>query len=155
MLLSAVAIFFINRMQFVPRSVLPLYGMLLLAGLGGDRLIYRWLKDRKLALSGGRRTLVVGAGEAAEMLVRDMLIRSREYLPVVMADDDPSKIGRDIHGIRVAGSVGKVPDLCARHRVELILIAIPVYGVFVAGRGIYRRFAKAKVKAEEQPDEQK
>jgi FlaA1/EpsC-like NDP-sugar epimerase len=124
-LLSAVAIFFINRMQFVPRSVLPLYGMLLLAGLGGDRLIYRWLKDRKLALSGGRRTLVVGAGEAAEMLVRDMLIRSREYLPVVMADDDPSKIGRDIHGIRVAGSVGKVPDLCARHRVELILIAIP------------------------------
>jgi len=125
-LLAGAAIFFINRMQYVPRSVLPLYGMLMLAGLGGNRLIYRWVKDRRLALSGGRRTLVVGAGEAAEMLVRDMLIRNRGgYLPIVLVDDDAGKIGRDIHGIRVAGAVDDVPEICTRYRIELILIAIP------------------------------
>jgi FlaA1/EpsC-like NDP-sugar epimerase len=124
-LMSAALIFLVNRMENIPRSVLPLFGMLMLAGLGGDRLIYRWLKDRRLALSGGRRTLVVGAGEAAEMLVRDMLIRSREYWPVVLADDDPGKIGRDIHGIPVAGAIDGLAAICRKYRVELILIAIP------------------------------
>lgn len=123
---AALLLFFINRMQYVPRSVIPLYGMLMLAGLGGSRLVYRWLKDRRLALDGGRRTLVIGAGEAAEMLVRDMLIRGRgEYWPVALLDDDPRKIGRDIHGIPVAGGIERLPDYCRQQRIELILIAIP------------------------------
>lgn len=125
-LATALVIFFVNRMQYIPRSVLPLYGMLMLAGLGVDRLLYRWMKDKKLALVGGKRTLVVGAGEAAEMLVRDMLIRGRgEYWPVALVDDDPAKIGRDIHGIPVFGSIKELPAVCRQRRIELILIAIP------------------------------
>ena len=72
-LVSAAVIFVWTRMQDVPRSIFPLYGLILILLLGGPRMIYRWVKERALYASVTKRALIVGAGRAGEMLVRDVL----------------------------------------------------------------------------------
>ncbi len=126
MLVSAVLIFFLMRLQSVPRSVFPLYALLLGTLLGGPRLLYRWLKDRRLYTQAGRRVLIVGAGRAGEMLAREML-RAPEhtYEPVGFVDDDPARRGSEIHGVRVLGDCEAIPELVVRHGVESIVVAMP------------------------------
>jgi FlaA1/EpsC-like NDP-sugar epimerase len=103
-LIAAVALFVVNRLAGVPRSVIPLYMGLLVLLLATPRLLYRIWKDRGAALSPGQRALVVGAGKAGEMLVRDLLrARDARFAPVAFVDDNPSKKGREIHGVRVKG----------------------------------------------------
>jgi len=82
------SVFLFYRLQAIPRSILILYPLFLFLGLSGPRLIYRWIKDRHLYLkpSQGRRALIIGAGRAGEMLVREML-RENEYLPIGFLDD--------------------------------------------------------------------
>ncbi len=116
----------INRLDGVPRTVLILYPILLAIGLSAPRILYRLIRDRHLAgiaVSGGR-ALIVGAGTAGELLVRDLL-RRREYFPVGFIDDDPRKIGLDMHGVRVLGTREQLGDLIVRERVELVILALP------------------------------
>ena len=124
--LSAVAIFLLTRMQDVPRSVLPLFGILLLIGLGGPRLFYRWLKERRVRAVADTRVLVAGAGEAGELLIRDML-RDNTYgwRPVALVDDASEKRGRELHGVRVVAKCARIPDVVKEHRVDLVLLAVP------------------------------
>jgi FlaA1/EpsC-like NDP-sugar epimerase len=125
-LASLALIFLLTRMQHVPRSVIPLYSLLLFSILAGNRLIYRWLKDYPTHKYGGKRVLIVGAGEAAELLVRDMLRhRDKHFVPVAFVDDGQNKIGRELHGIRVVGNTGEIPVLVQKLKIDLVLIAIP------------------------------
>ena len=124
-LLAALAIFFITGMEEVPRAVLPLYALLLFGLLGGSRALYQYLQSRHLA-GDGRRVLIIGAGESAGMLTRDMMRNGGgPYLPIGMIDDDPGKRGLEIHGVRVLGAFEDIPSLVKEHAVELIIIAIP------------------------------
>ena len=129
MAFSAVAVFLFSRMEGVPRSVFPLYGLLLIMLLGGSRLAVRWSKDHHIYQGGGRRVLIVGAGKAGEMLVRDLL-RSRDeaYEPVGFVDDSVRKQGREIHGVRVLGSCDEMIDFAERMDVGLIVLALPSAG---------------------------
>ena len=104
--LLAVALFLLFRLEYVPRSVFIIDAALLIVLLGGPRLFYRFLKDHSLGSKGLRdKVLVVGAGAAGEGLVRDLLrMRPLVYTPVAFVDDDASKQGREIHGIRVVGN---------------------------------------------------
>lgn len=124
--LSSVAIFFITRMVDVPRSVIPLFGMLLVAYLSGPRLLYRWLKERALRANRSTRVLVVGAGSSGEGLVREM---SRDpalgWKPVGFVDDASEQRGREIHGVRVLAKCGRLPDVVREHRVDLVVLATP------------------------------
>jgi FlaA1/EpsC-like NDP-sugar epimerase len=126
-LVSAALIFGLTRLQGVPRSVFLLDGLLLLGLLGGPRLVYRWLKDQHLYKSNhGKRALVVGAGRAAEMLVRDMIHdEDGPYRPVVLVDDDPRRHGRELHGLPVRGPCSEIPALASQYGAELVLIAVP------------------------------
>lgn len=120
----AAVLFLATRMEGIPRSVLPIYALLLVALLGGPRFAYRWWKDRRLYQMEGTKALVVGAGRAGEMLVRDLLRDSnRKYEPWAFVDDDPKKQGQDIHGIRVIGTIEDIAELAGD--VDIILIAVP------------------------------
>ncbi len=126
MAFSAVVVFLFTRMDGIPRSVFPLYGLLLVALLGSSRLAVRWSKDRHIYQGEGCRVLIVGAGKAGEMLVRDLL-RSRDeiYEPVGFVDDSLRKLGREIHGVRVLGSCDEMIDFAERLDIDLIVLALP------------------------------
>ncbi len=124
--LIAVALYLYSRLEDVPRSVVPLYVMLLGLLLAGPRLIYRMWKDQGIPLAAGQRALVVGAGRAAELLVRDLLrVRDARFTPVALVDDSPAKKGSEIHGVRVRGACERIPDLIEMLDIETILIAVP------------------------------
>lgn len=125
-LMSVLAVFLAARLHNLPRSVLPLYSILLLLILGGSRLLYRGYKDRGYFIRNGMRVLVVGAGSAGESLVRDLLRdKNKNYLPVAFVDDAPGKQGRELHGIRVMGTCDLIPDLTKRYLIDRIIIALP------------------------------
>jgi len=120
-----ISLFLITRLNNIPRSIFPLYALLLLIALGGSRFIYRWLKDKTLSDS-GKRVLIVGAGRGGEGIVRDLLrMQKRAYLPVAFVDDGHDKQGREIHGIRVVGSTAAIAKIVERFSIELIIIAVP------------------------------
>ncbi len=120
------ALFLINRMNLVPRSIFPLYGLLLILMISGPRLLYRWIKEHYLQEIDSRKALVVGAGAAGEMLVQDLL-RDPSYgcFPVGIVDDNPGKRGREIHGVRVLGGGDRIPEFADRTGAEIVLLALP------------------------------
>jgi FlaA1/EpsC-like NDP-sugar epimerase len=119
-------LFVFNRMEGVPRSVPVLYLVLQTILLAGPRLIYRWIKDHRLALREGQRVLIVGAGRAGEMLARDMLRDPQlPYHPVAFVDDKLRRRGGEVHGIQVRGSTNEIPELAESLSVDLIMLAIP------------------------------
>lgn len=123
---TATVLFLITRLENIPRSVFVLDAIILMLLLGGPRFLYRWIKDQHLYTGAGKRTLIVGAGDAGEMLTRDLL-RDRTYAwqPVAFVDDHPRKQGKDIHGIPVAGTCDEITSVVSDFQVELILIALP------------------------------
>jgi len=108
-----------------PRSIFIIDAVLLLLLLGGVRLSRRLWAELTRS-SSGQRVLVIGAGDAGEMIVRDMKNDpARTYHPVGFVDDDRSKQGRRIHGLPVLGSAAKLPEILEALKPEEILIAMP------------------------------
>ena len=120
-------LFFFARPPFeLPRVVPILYGFVLGSGLGGARLLFRWLKDYRHFFGNSKRVLIVGAGNAGEGLVRDLLRYDNHlYQPVAILDDNPAKLGRDIHGVRIVGKCDKIAELVHQYNIDLVFIAIP------------------------------
>ncbi|MBK9129416.1 MAG: polysaccharide biosynthesis protein [Phycisphaerales bacterium] len=72
------------------------------------------------------KLLIIGAGNAGENVVREILrMPVMRYRVVGFLDDDPAKQGSQIHGIEVLGNVSQVKEICAEYSVDEILIAIP------------------------------
>lgn len=112
--------------QGVPRSVFLLYPTLLIAALGGTRLLFRAFRNNFRNFSAAERVLIIGAGQAAEGLIRDILRdSSKQYIPIAVLDDAEGKKGREIHGIRVVGKISKIPEVVETYDIDLILIALP------------------------------
>ena len=124
--LITLALFFYNRLSGVPRSVPLLYTLILLALLSIPRFVYRFWKEHGFIERMGQRALIIGAGSAGEMLVRDFLSNPDSgYVPVIFADDQPGKYRREIRGIQVAGQVEHLPELIRQWDIEVVLIAVP------------------------------
>ncbi|MCK9607875.1 MAG: polysaccharide biosynthesis protein [Methylomonas sp.] len=119
-------LFLYNRLEGLPRSVIPLYMLILLALLCIPRFVYRFWKERDIVERVGLRALIVGAGSAGDMLIRDLLSNPNSgYIPILFADDHPSKINREIRGVRVAGRIEQIPALTKQWEIDVVLIAIP------------------------------
>ena len=77
--------------------------------------------------SGLPRTLIVGAGETGSIAVKRMLSGNSNMpgCPVGLVDDDFSKIGNRVHGVKVLGTCNNIPALCEGGRIDQIVIAMP------------------------------
>lgn len=124
-LFIVLTLFFFNRLESTPRSVFPLYAMILIMILGGARFVFRWLKDYGRLLK-GKRVLIVGAGRSGESLVRDMLRTENEnYLPVAFIDDHDNRQGFEIQGVRVVGKISDLEAIAHKLAIDLVVIAQP------------------------------
>jgi FlaA1/EpsC-like NDP-sugar epimerase len=121
------ALFILFRLEEIPRSILILYPVLLVMCLGTPRLAYRFVKDRRMALdttAAVKTCLIVGAGRAGDMLVREML-RDPQYFPAGFLDDRAELKNTELHGVRVLGPVKDIAAICRSIPVDFIVIAIP------------------------------
>jgi FlaA1/EpsC-like NDP-sugar epimerase len=108
-----------------PRSIFVIDALLLTLLLGGIRMPHR-LYAELVTGKRGKRILIFGAGDAAEMIVRNMKTnREHLYHPVGFVDDDRTKVGRQIHGVRVLGTRLDLPRILEQYRPAEVLIAIP------------------------------
>jgi FlaA1/EpsC-like NDP-sugar epimerase len=124
--LIALGLLFFTNIQLMPRSVVPIYALLLIILLGSSRLLVRWCKDYGRFFNQGKRVLIIGAGQAGEGLVRDLLrYVDKLYYPIAFVDDASTKQGKEIHGIRVVGKCKNIPEIVKKWPIELIIIALP------------------------------
>jgi FlaA1/EpsC-like NDP-sugar epimerase len=124
--LFALAVLMTGQSGF-PRSVVGIEFLLSLVMLLGVRLAWRsWAERGPRWSEGATRALIVGAGDAGELLVRDMVRNpDRKLLPIGFVDDAPAKKGTRIHGVEVVGTRGDLPRLVAERRADLIVLAMP------------------------------
>ena len=72
----------------------------------------------------GRRVLIYGAGDGGELLLRELRNNSELQLsPVGFVDDDPSKSGKVLHGLRVFGGNGDLGQVCEQQEVDEVVIS--------------------------------
>jgi FlaA1/EpsC-like NDP-sugar epimerase len=113
----------------VPRGIWIIDLLVLLAFITGSRLLARTLIERPAAgtiVARGKEVLIVGAGDAAEQILREMLrTPSLGYTPIGLVDDDPRKKNLRLHGVRVLGTTADLRLLLRDHRPDELLIAIP------------------------------
>ena len=115
------------RLEGIPRTILILYPFFLIFFLGAPRLIYRVWRDHRFdfkTISDSRRALIIGAGNAADMLVREIL-RDSNYVPIGLLDNNEQLFHSEIHGIRVLGKIDNVVNICKKKDIDIILISIP------------------------------
>lgn len=128
------AMFLISRLEFIPRSTLPINWLVLLALLGGPRFLYRLFKDRRANdaadRDGERRipVLLVGAGDSAELFIRAInRARRSAWHAVGLIDEKGRRVGRNIHGVQILGNVDDIPAIVERldregHRPQRLIV---------------------------------
>jgi len=125
--LLVTVLFLVNRVEGVPRSSLAIYPILLVFFLGFPRLFYRVLRDRRSRSSkspDSKRVIILGAGQAGELVAREML-RGNEYVPVAFLDDSPKLRGSKVHGLSVLGKIEGLPKAIKKMSAGMVVIATP------------------------------
>ncbi len=128
--------------QAVPRSIYIIAGLLIMVLVGGSRIAYRMIRSirtpgafNSTVFNVGRRNLVgnsvskvmvIGAGDAGASMIREMR-QHPEYgkKPVIVVDDNPSKIGSRINGVKVVGDVSNIRLIARKYGITEIIVAIP------------------------------
>ena len=113
----------------LPRSIPFLDGLISLLFIGGTRFSIRiaeYWKYRTPKPHKGKRVLIVGAGDAGQMVAREIINSQLVNLnPIGFADDDQDKIGSVIHGLPVLGAIDTITKIIEKNQVEEVIIAIP------------------------------
>ncbi len=155
-------IFYFDKTMIFPRSVILIDWALSILFIGGIRFLWRLLSERRLRIFGGcsqrgerektqkkTKVLIVGAGDAGDLVIRELLKhRELHYEIVGIIDDDPLKKNMVLHGCRVLGDRQKIKDIIPKYGVEEVIIAIPAASgnVIRALNSICRQFNNVKVK---------
>lgn len=109
-----------------PSSIFVIDALLLLCLLAGLRLFPRLIRETGWSGIGRKRVLIVGAGDAGAMIVREMRTHpSYGYRPIGFVDDNPAKIGHRIHGVRVLGGRDRLSHIIAEQTPDAVLVAMP------------------------------
>ena len=114
------------RFPGYPRSVVIIDLFLTIMVLGGARFAVRAYTERARTYGAQRNTLIIGAGDAGSSIVRELQQNpSLNYNPVGLVDDNLSKKGVKIHGVKVLGSTDELHELILEYEVTCVMIAIP------------------------------
>lgn len=127
-LVSAFLLVFMNGPFALPRSIYILDWFILFAFVAASRLVWRVYRETKFtpSLRKGKKTLIIGAGDAGNLLLREIRKqRSSPYNVVGFVDDDPEKRGLRLSGVRVLGGTDRLRALVRKHDVEEVIFAIP------------------------------
>jgi FlaA1/EpsC-like NDP-sugar epimerase len=130
-----VTILTINRFEGYSRAVFISDGLLTFMFAGGMRIFIRFF----YALTGNQmaniyssaitkftKVLIIGAGDAGEKILREIMDNNALHYDVIgFVDDDMEKQGQTIHGIRVLGAVERLPKIIKKENIQQILIAVP------------------------------
>ncbi len=123
---SLLILLFRFHFQGFSRTVFMIDGVVMLLLLSGSRMTFRFFRQMLPAtkVKDGRRILIFGAGDAGELLLRELLNnRDLRYAPVAFLDDDVRKQGKVIHGLRVFDGNGSLRKLVSEQRIEEVLIS--------------------------------
>jgi O-antigen biosynthesis protein WbqV len=114
------------RLEGVPRTVPFMAWFIMLAGLGGSRMLFRLSRERRLSAlwerSGAGRVnvLLVGAGDEADIFMRAIGANPQSAYHVVgIVGENAKRVGRSIHGVDVIGSVDQLPAIVAKLREQM------------------------------------
>ena len=126
--LVGLTLLYLSRLSaVVPRSVFLLHPILLLTFMAGSRFAYRAWKEHRLysfTELQGKPVLILGSGEAAIALLKD-LARSSEWRVVGIIDDAVEMHGRQIYGARILGPLERMAQIAADAGVAHVIIAMP------------------------------
>ncbi len=104
-------------------------GILSFGLIGALRLSKRFYLEiirKKGVIRKGKNTLIIGAGDTGEMILRDIIHNNfKDFYPIGFLDDNPFKTGNYIHGVKVLGNTNQLQDAVMRRNAEAVLIAIP------------------------------
>ncbi|MBA2384533.1 MAG: polysaccharide biosynthesis protein [Actinobacteria bacterium] len=113
----------------VPRSVWAIDWLLTLALVAASRMLARTIIERPQTgsiVARGKEVILVGAGDAAQLILREMLrTPALGYTPIGLIDDDPRKKNLRLHGVRVLGTTAELRHILRDRRPDELLIAIP------------------------------
>lgn len=131
--IASAVLYLATRLPFFddyPRSIYFLFGMLFLMLAMGYRVsvktMHGWRRARaeKATALGGRRVLIVGAGDAGELALRDLRNGGGGSVCGFL-DDDPEKFGLRIHGVPVLGATTILVEMALALQIEEVVVAIP------------------------------
>lgn len=112
----------------MPRSFYVFNWVFLFMLLAGARLSIRVLRQlrRKYEKTGARRNvMIIGAGSAASLLIKELQYGPGAAKIVCIIDDNPAKKGKYIHGLPIVGNRSNIPEMVKKYDVDEIIIAIP------------------------------
>lgn len=120
--------------------------------IGGSRFSWRMVRDRYIKSQVEKKNaLIVGAGSAGTMLVRQLLKNNdSELQPVAFVDDDHAKQKLQIYGVTVLGKTEDIPEIVESKKIDHIIIAIPSLSKGEIQR-IYQECSKTKAKTKIMP----
>lgn len=115
------------RIGVIPRSVLVMHPLLLVMIMGGSRFAYRSWKEHRLygpARMRGQPVIILGDGEAADSLLREMS-RSGIWYAVALVSNKRGNQGRRLHGLPVFAPMSYLPTVAERYSVRHVIMAMP------------------------------
>ncbi len=156
-------IYYFDKTMIFSRSVILIDWALSILFIGGLRFFWRLLSESRLRAFWNRgkgvankeaqekktKVLIVGAGDAGDLVIRELLKhRELHYEIVGIIDDDPRKKNMVLHGCKVLGGRQKIKDIIPKYGVEEVIIAIPAASgnVIRAINSLCRRFNNVKIK---------
>lgn len=126
---ASILVFGLNRFLVtgIPRSIFSIIFILDTLFIGGSRMLFRTISGAKNSSSGPiRRTMIIGAGEAGNMVVEELRRhQSLGLYPVLFVDDDPTKQHKTVNGVPVLGNRYDIPHLVEQYDIKQIIYALP------------------------------
>jgi FlaA1/EpsC-like NDP-sugar epimerase len=108
----------------LPRTIPVISGILALGAMLAGRFILRFVRERVLVKRTGDRTLVYGAGNGGQQLLRAMQSPDSGYRVVGLLDDDPRKQRLRLSGVPVRGSLADLESIAVDQNVRVLVVAI-------------------------------